>query len=64
MGVVACTSPKSSRPHQGSPELRVEPEVENGVCTHRCLGHDGGDGTQSERDLCHYVMYSVHITFS
>ena len=56
----ARTSSKSSCPHQGSPELRVEPEVENGVRTHRCLGHDGGDGTQSIRNL----MYDFQVFIS
>ena len=49
--VAILTSPLIRCPHQSSPELRVEPEVEYGVCAHRCLGHDGGDGKQDVRNL-------------
>ena len=58
VGLAACVSPKSSCSEQSSPELRVEPEVEDGVCTHRGLGQDCGDGKQSVGNLIGFAFFS------
>ena len=61
MGLAACVSPKSSCSEQSSPELRVEPEVEDGVCTHRGLGQDCGDGKQSVGNLIGFAFFQIAL---